>query len=95
MTGKEFKIYAEDAIMDITHRIDELRQRSNTIDADIKNDFEDKIAGLIQNRDDLRALVEDYEYATENQWEEFKVEFSTGLERLQKGFEKLFNILSN
>lgn len=94
MNKEEFRIYAEDSIMDITNRIDELRQRATNIDDKLRAEFDEKIVGLIESRDKLKKLITEFDSSGETTWVEFKKEFSEGLEHLQKSFQKLFNILS-
>lgn len=94
MTKEEYTIYAKDVLSDISNRIDELQQRSGGVDTKVKSEFKDKLISLIQQRDELRKQLEDFENIPESRWDETKNEFMKGIDFLKNGFQKIFSRLS-
>ena len=94
MNKEEYKIHAENLISDISNRIDELRQRGSGVNPAVQAEFDEKMQHLVEMRNDLMMMRDEFDNIPENRWEQAKQEFMNGIDYLKEGFQKLFSVLS-
>ena len=89
MTKEEFERKAHQAIDDFSNKIDELNQKSKDLSADLKQEYDEKIARLHQERDELRTRMDNFNADAQVTWDDAKDDFAHALENLKSGFRKL------
>jgi hypothetical protein len=92
MDQQEFKEKAKQSIDDIFARIDELKQKRGTIEADLKGTIDEQIKKMEAKKIELELKYKDLIDANEEKWDEVKDAFSQSADSFKEGFSKLKSI---
>lgn len=89
MTKDEIKAKASEALADAKSTIQELDAKKDTLSAELKEEFEEKVNVLKAKKDALEAKIDALEDDAEDKWEEIKDVLSDSLKSFKDGFTNL------
>jgi hypothetical protein len=92
MDKEKFKNKAKDSIDEIFAKIDELEVKKDKAIGEAKIEYEEKLAELKTKKIELQAKYDKLVEATEENWEEVKVAFSSASESFKEGFSKIASL---
>lgn len=85
----EFKKEAADRIAANDKIAADFKQRVKSEKAEVKADYNKKIAELERKNTDMKKAIEEYKMESEDTWESFKSEFNHDLDELGSAFNDL------
>lgn len=89
MTKDEIKAKASEALADAKSTIQELDAKKDTLSAELKEEFEEKVNALKAKKDALEAKIDALEDDAEDKWEEIKDVLGDSLKSFKDGFTNL------
>jgi SMC interacting uncharacterized protein involved in chromosome segregation len=89
MTKDEIKAKASEALADAKSTIQELDAKKDTLSAELKEEFEEKVNALKAKKDALEAKIDALEDGAEDKWEEIKDVLGDSLKSFKDGFTNL------
>jgi hypothetical protein len=92
MDKEKFKNKAKDSIDEIFAKIDELEVKKDKAIGEAKIEYEEKLAELKSKKIELQAKYDKLVEASEENWEEVKVAFSSASESFKEGFSKIASL---
>jgi predicted nucleic acid-binding Zn-ribbon protein len=92
MNREEFKANAKKSIDNIFAKIDELDAKKDKAKAETRGKYEEHLAALKAQREDLMAKYNNLSEASGEKWEETKDAFSAAAESFKTGFDKIKSI---
>lgn len=92
MEKTELKLKAIETIDKVYDRIEKLNKRRDTLNASLKETYDEQIEKLSKRRAELKEKLNELENASEERWKEAKEAFSVSLEHYKAGFEELKRI---
>jgi len=94
MDKEEFKKEAKKSLNEIFARIDELEAKRDKAKADSRAEYEEKVARLKSQKNDLQEKYDNLIKASDEKWEEAKQAFSSASDSFKEGFSKIASLLS-
>lgn len=92
MDKESFKRNAKNSIDEIFAEIHKLQEKAKKAEGATKAMYEEKAAGLKSKMKDLQAKYDELENATEEKWEDVKKAFSSVLESIKEGLNKITSV---
>lgn len=89
MTKEEIKLQASETLADAKAKIQELDAKKDSISAELKEEFYEKIEVLRAKKDALEAKIDAIEDDAEDKWEEIKEILGDSLQSFKEGFTNL------
>ena len=89
MTKEEIKAQAGEALADAKSKIQELDAKKDSISAELKGEFQEKIEALKAKKDALEAKIDALEDDAEDKWDEIKDVLGDSLKSFKEGFTNL------
>lgn len=87
---EQFKSNVEAAINANEKRIEDLKKEMKSTSDEFKAKFENKILSLEQKNIELKKKLNEYKYDGEEDWQEFKQEFSNDIDSLENSLNEIF-----
>jgi len=81
----------QSVLVDLDHRVGDLRARSKTIAADARDDWNEELTELEQTRDELEVMISRVKFATTDTWDDVKDSAIDRLEDVQEHLLELEN----
>jgi hypothetical protein len=91
MEKQEFQEKAKQSIDDIFAKIDELKLKKETVEADLKITIDEQIKKLEAKKDELELKYKDLIDAAEDKWDDVKDAFSQSADSIKDAFSKVFS----
>jgi hypothetical protein len=95
MDREEFKEKAKKGIDDLFAKIEELDQKKDMVQDQVKAKYNEKIAELKIKKAELQLKYQSLKESSGDKWDDAKGSFNTSFESLKEGFSKLTEILKN
>jgi predicted nucleic acid-binding Zn-ribbon protein len=89
MNKEEIKLKASEALADAKAKIQELDDKKDSISAELKAEFQEKIEAIRAKKDELEAKIDAIEDDAEDKWEEIKDILADSLQSFKEGFVNL------
>ncbi|MDZ7767327.1 MAG: hypothetical protein U5K00_23410 [Melioribacteraceae bacterium] len=87
---EQFKSNVEAAINANEKRIEDLKKEMKSTSDEFKAKFENKILSLEQKNIELKKKLNEYKYDGEEDWQQFKQEFSNDIDSLENSLNEIF-----
>jgi len=94
MDKREFKEKANKIINDAASKINELKAKKETVEADAKSKYEQSIKDLESKKVELEAKFKELEKVSDEKWDEAKKAFSSASDSFKKGISEITSLVS-
>ena len=88
---EKFKIDARERIRQNEEKIAQLKDKMQSKGEEGRERLRERIAELEAKNNELRRKIDEYQYANETGWQEFKREFNHDMDQLGQSIENIFN----
>jgi len=88
---ENYKQKTDDQITLNDKRISELKAKSKNMKGDAKDKYNNKIAELEQENNDMKSKLNGYKLAGKEKWEIFKTDFNKSMNELDQSIDNLFS----
>lgn len=92
MDKQEFKAKADKVIDELFTKIQELDEKKDKVEGELKEEYREKIAELKEKRDHLKAKYDALEDVAEDKWDDVKEAFTAASHSFREGLSKLGTI---
>ncbi|MDD2278337.1 MAG: hypothetical protein PHI03_12735 [Bacteroidales bacterium] len=92
MDKENFKKAAKKSLNNLFAKIDELEAKKDKVKADSKAEYEEKLARLKSQKDNLQAKYNELIKASDEKWGEVKNAFSSAADSFKEGVSKISSL---